>query len=108
MVRTMTATVELDILSTHGGALSARYLSAVFSRLAYRAGVKRHAWDGVGTHSGRHTAATDVVGSGVPIQVAAEFLGHAKLDTTMLYTGRVRTERVRSAIEGRQYRQPAA
>ena len=43
---------------------------------------------GVGTarlHDLRHSAATYMLASGMPIQVVKEILGHASLTTTMIY-----------------------
>lgn len=49
-------------------------------QLGQRAGVKN-----VHPHRFRRTIATDLIGRGMPIEQVKEFLGHEKLDTTMIY-----------------------
>lgn len=49
-------------------------------QLGKRAGVK-----GVHPHRFRRTIATDLLNRGMPIEQVKEFLGHEKLDTTMIY-----------------------
>lgn len=46
---------------------------------------KRAGLDHVHPHRFRRTIATDLLNKGVPIEQVKEFLGHEKLDTTMLY-----------------------
>ena len=61
-------------------------------RLAYgRAGLPSSY---TGTHLLRHTAATRLVASGATIKEVADVLGHASLDSTVLYA-KVDTERLR-------------
>lgn len=59
--------------------------------LGNRAGVK-----GVHPHRFRGTIATDLLGRGMPIEQVKEFLGHEKLDTTMIYCT-VKTESVQAS-----------
>ena len=49
-------------------------------QLGQRAGVEN-----VHPHRFRRTIATDLLGRGMPIEQVKEFLGHEKLDTTMIY-----------------------
>lgn len=49
-------------------------------QLGARAGVK-----GVHPHRFRRTIATDLLSRGMPIEQVKEFLGHEKIDTTMIY-----------------------
>ena len=45
-------------------------------------------WAGVENahpHRFRRTAATNALNRGMPVQEVSKFLGHAKLDTTMIY-----------------------
>lgn len=49
-------------------------------------------------HDLRHTAATRMVGSGVPITVAKDILGHSDIHTTMRYAHAI-TEQTLSAVE---------
>ncbi len=53
-------------------------LRRAFSRLLATAGVSR-----VRIHDLRHTAATFMLGAGVPAKVAAEMLGHATVSLTL-------------------------
>lgn len=83
--------------------ISAEYIGQIWTRLAYRAGVKQRPWDGVGSHSARHTAGTDVAhNSGSPV-ITRDFLGHVSLSTTSRYVGEADVEVQREAIEGRRY-----
>lgn len=88
---------------TTGKALAPVTLSREFRELAYRAGVKGGAWDGVGCHSLRHTAACDVLEGGADLATVSELLGHANPATTGIYLRRARQDRLRAAIEGRSY-----
>lgn len=60
-------------------------------KLGIRSGVK-----GVHPHRFRRTIATDLLGRGMPIEQVKEFLGHEKLDTTMIYCT-VKTESVQAS-----------
>jgi integrase len=90
-----------DVTGTR--ALTRGYIGELFRNIAYRSGVKTRAWDGVGTHSGRHTAGTDVAHRTGSAVIVRDFLGHANLGTTDIYVGVVDIEEQREAIEGRRY-----
>lgn len=60
-------------------------------QLGKRSGVK-----GVHPHRFRRTIATDLLNRGMPIEQVKEFLGHEKLDTTMIYCT-VKTESVQAS-----------
>lgn len=60
-------------------------------QLGDRAGVK-----GVHPHRFRRTIATDLLNRGMPIEQVKDFLGHEKLDTTMIYCT-VKTENVQAS-----------
>jgi integrase/recombinase XerC len=83
--------------------ISPAWVGRIFEQVAYRAGVKQRPWDGVGTHSARHTAGTDVATSSKDLVVVRDFLGHASVQTTDRYIGTASLERQRDAIEGRSY-----
>lgn len=60
-------------------------------QLGQRSGV-----DNVHPHRFRRTIATDLLNRGMPIEQVKEFLGHEKLDTTMIYCT-VKTESVQAS-----------
>ena len=63
-------------------AVSASFLQREFRYAVRRAGVEQHAT----VHTLRHAFATHLLQSGVDIRTLQQLLGHAKLDTTMIYT----------------------
>jgi integrase/recombinase XerC len=90
-----------DLEGNHG--LTPGYIGDLFERIAYRAGVKTRPWDGVATHSARHTCGTDVAHACGDPTIVRDVLGHASLSTTSIYVGKVSTETQRAAMEGRKY-----
>ena len=68
--------------------LSVPGIQYMLRNLGNKTGVK-----GVHPHRFRRTIATDLLGRGMPIEQVKEFLGHEKLDTTMIYYT-VKTESV--------------
>jgi len=69
-------------LNRRGARLSARGAHGVITGIAARAGLD----DRVTAHVLRHSFATTLVRGGVDLVVAAELLGHARLETTRVYT----------------------
>lgn len=63
-----------------GGRLSVAAVEEILRKLGRRAGIEK-----VHPHRFRRTAATDLLNMGMPIEQVKEFLGHSKLDTTMIY-----------------------
>src|SRR5246127_4374501 len=73
--------------------LSARQLCRVVRAAAQAAGITKH----VSPHTLRHSFATHLLEQDVDIRVIQTLLGHAKLDTTALYT-RVANTTIRAVI----------
>jgi site-specific recombinase XerD len=69
-------------LNQRGGRLSARGAHHVITGIAARAGLE----DNVTAHVLRHSFATTLVRGGTDLIIAAELLGHARLETTRVYT----------------------
>lgn len=87
--------------------LSAKTISGYLRVWMRNAGIKSTALDGVGAHSLRHTAASDVLDRGADLRVVQQMLGHANVATTSIYLRRVKLEPMRDAMEGRDYREAA-
>ncbi len=68
-------------------------LKRVFSNVCKIAGIENFRF-----HDLRHTAATRMVGSGVPITLAKDILGHSDIHTTMRYAHAI-TEQSLNAVE---------
>lgn len=81
------------LLRDSGEPLRARFLPDVLQDLGERAGV-RH----VTAHALRHAVATHLLRAGVPLPHVQRFLGHARLETTAIYTHLAKRD-LRRAIE---------
>jgi site-specific recombinase XerD len=73
--------------------MSTRQLTRVVHAAADEAGIKKR----VSPHTLRHSFATHLLEQDIDIRVIQVLLGHAKLDTTALYT-RVATRTIRTVI----------
>jgi len=74
-----------DFLFTNGrmgGCLTAASIQKIVGQAAVKAGLKKV----VSPHTLRHTFATHLLENGVDIRYIQELLGHAKLQTTQVYT----------------------
>ena len=69
-------------LNQRGGRLSTRGAHQVITSIAVRGGLD----DRVTAHVLRHSFATTLVCGGADLVIAAELLGHARLETTRAYT----------------------
>lgn len=78
-------------LDSPHGRLSVPGVQYMLRQLGKRAGIKN-----VHPHRFRRTIATDLLSRGMPIEQVKEFLGHEKLDTTMIYCT-VKTESVQAS-----------
>ena len=60
--------------------------------------VTRQIGANTGSHSLRHSIATHLLEQGVPVEQVREFLGHAHLETTEIYT-RVNQKQLRALMD---------
>jgi len=81
-------------------------ISKAFDELARRAGVKVRAWDTVGCHSLRHTAATGWYRSTGDVLAVRDLLGHVNLGTTARYVKGMNVESLRAAVDSVSYLGP--
>ncbi len=81
-------------LNQRGGRLTTRSLGRIVERYRLQAGIHRHATP----HSLRHSFATHLLDRGADLRAVQEFLGHAHLVTTQIYT-HVSIERLRKVYE---------
>ncbi len=74
---------EILFLNTHNGKpISRQMLYLRIKQLARKAKLKKK----VGTHTLRHSIATHLLQSGMKLERIQQFLGHADLDSTQIYT----------------------
>ena len=69
-------------LSKAGNHITDQAMALSLKRLAKKAGLQKP----VTLHLLRHSIATHLLQNGMPLQQVAEFLGHASLDSTQIYT----------------------
>lgn len=84
--------------------LTPKTVSRLMGEWMRMADVKRAARDGVGAHSLRHTAASDVLDKCGDLRVVQALLGHSNIATTSIYLRRASLANMREAMEGREYR----
>jgi len=66
------------------GELSDRHLRRIVKQYAQKANVRKY--EEIHPHTLRHSYATHLQNSGVPLNVIQNMLGHARLETTTIYT----------------------
>lgn len=82
-------TEALFIGAGRGLPMQTQSLYIRIKQLARKARIKKK----VGTHTLRHSIATHLLQSGMPLERIKDFLGHASLDSTQLYTHLVNQKR---------------
>ncbi|MEJ7831072.1 MAG: tyrosine-type recombinase/integrase [Segetibacter sp.] len=73
---------NLFVDANKGRAMNKQSLYVRIKALVRKAGIKK----GVGTHTLRHSIATHLLQSGMKLERIQQFLGHADLDSTQIYT----------------------
>lgn len=93
------------IRSLHDGLspVSTNRLGRVVTAHMATEGVKIHPRDGRSPHAFRHTYGSDLVDEGLTIVEVADLMGHASIETTMLYQRHVDLEKTRSVANQRSY-----
>ncbi|MDQ6899166.1 MAG: tyrosine-type recombinase/integrase [Candidatus Dormibacteraeota bacterium] len=84
------------VLNRRGGRLSDRSGRAIIERLGQLAGLDDDSLDPFGPHVLRHTFGTQLVRAGVDLVTVAELMGHARLETTRIYTRPTKADRDRA------------
>jgi integrase/recombinase XerC len=84
------------LLNARGGRISDRYAREIIEGLGRLAGLDAERTDPFGPHVLRHTFGTQLVRGGVDLVTVAELMGHARLDTTRLYTLPTKADRDRA------------
>jgi integrase/recombinase XerC len=84
-------------------AVTSSYIGKLVTDHMRANGLKGWARDGRSAHALRHTYASDLVDAGATIVAVAELMGHANVQTTMIYQRGIRLEEVRRVVEGRPY-----
>lgn len=84
------------LLNRHGGRLSDRSVRSIIGRFGELAGLGDDPLDPFGPHVLRQTFGTQLVRAGVDLVTVAELMGHARLETTRIYTRPTRADRERA------------
>jgi integrase/recombinase XerC len=74
------------LLNGRGGRISDRYAREIIEGLGRLANLDTERLEPFGPHVLRHTFGTQLVRAGVDLVIVAELMGHARLDTTRIYT----------------------
>lgn len=83
--------------------LSPRTVSIYMRKWMKKAGVKTQQLDGRSAHGLRRTAASDVMDRSGDVRIVQAMLGHVRIETTAAYLRPVPLDRMREAMEGRDY-----
>ena len=73
---------EAFILNVRGGRLQGGRMNTILQALAEQAGIA----PSISLHNLRHSIATHLLANGLPVEQVRDFLGHAHLESTQLYT----------------------
>src|SRR5207244_1744796 len=84
------------VLNSRGGRLSDRSVRSIIGRFGELAGLDDDPLYPFGPHVLRHTFGTQLVRAGFDLVTGAELMGHARLETTRIYTRPTRAHRERA------------
>jgi site-specific recombinase XerD len=84
------------LLNRRGGRLSDRSVRTIIERFGEFAGLGDDPLEPFGPHVLRHTFGTQLVRAGVDLVTVAELMGHARLETTRIYTRPTKGDRERA------------
>jgi integrase/recombinase XerC len=84
------------LLNSRGGRLSDRSVRAIIGGFGELAGLGDDPLRPFGPHVLRHTFGTQLVRAGVDLVTVAELMGHARLETTRIYTRPTKDDRERA------------
>jgi integrase/recombinase XerC len=84
------------LLNVRGGRISDRYAREIIEGIGRLAGLDAERSDPFGPHVLRHTFGTQLVRGEVDLVTVAELMGHARLDTTRIYTLPPKADRERA------------
>ena len=73
---------EAFMLNAQGGRLQGNSMNKIVKWLAGQAGIGKD----ISLHALRHAIATHLLAAGLPLEQVRDFLGHAHLESTQLYT----------------------
>lgn len=94
---------EYFITTLKGGKVSDRYLRQVCARLSHKTGIylnNNHKKKPLHPHTLRHCFGTELIEDGFTLPEVKELLGHASINTTMVYT-HIRPETLATKIRQR-------
>jgi integrase/recombinase XerC len=84
------------LLNRRGGRLGDRSVRTIIERFGELAGLGDDPLEPFGPHVLRHTFGTQLVRAGIDLVTVAELMGHARLETTRIYSRPTKVDRERA------------